>query len=185
MCPKHQGTSPRGSPCSCPRTFVDDERLHTPSPMQVMVSRTHTGSMSAFAAVAAQVCSEPESPHPLSLQPILTRVAQLQPCEDPIEAKAAPARTLLKDLRRAATAPYIAPAVMNVSPWAAMDAPASASAVSVAAPLTVAGIARQCSEPAPLCPPSKEEHRAQLVQLLEDACRQALNPRHASCACNV
>ena len=144
--------------------------------MQVMVSRTHTGSMSAFAAFAAQVCNEPESPPALSLQPILTRVAQLQPCQDPLEAKAAHAHTLLKDLRRAATAPYIAPAVTRISPWAAMDAPASASAVSVAAPLPVATVACQSPEPAPFYTPSKEEHRAQLVQLLEDACRQALNP---------
>ena len=148
--------------------------------MQVMVSRTHTGSMSAFAAFAAQVSNEPESPPALSLQPILTRVAQLQPGQDPIKAKAAPVHKLLEDLRRAATAPHIAPAAGRISPWAAMDAPASASAGSVAAPLTVATVSCQCPEPAPFCPPSKEEHRAQLVQLLEDACRQASHSCHAA-----
>ena len=106
-------------------------------------------------------------------------MAQLQPSQSGFQAQSVYVRPLNQEPLRAATAPDIAPAVARLSPWAAIYAPTNASADSAAAPLAVATAAFQVAESAPSRPPSKEEHRAQLVQLLEDACRQA--PTHQPC----
>ena len=145
---------------------------------QVVTSRTHTGGLSAFAAAAAQLCSEPDSPPTLSIQPSQTSVAQLQLSPGALEAGSAPMPPLSQGPGRAATVPYIPPAAARISPWAAMDAPADASARAAAPPLMIARAACR-AELVALPQPCKEEHRAQLVQLLEDACRRA--PAHHTC----
>lgn len=146
---------------------------------QVVINRTHTGGLSAFAAAAAQVCREPSSPPALRSQPCYTRVAQLQNSQCALKAESAPIPRLHQGPGRAATLPCIPPAAASISPWAAMDATTDASALACAAPLTVAKAACQ-AELVALPHPSKEEHRAQLVQLLEDACRQA--QAHQTCS---
>ena len=148
---------------------------------QVVTSRTHTGNLSAFAAAAAQVCSEPDSPPALILQSSQARVAQLQQPHSGLQAQSVYTHPPYQEPLRAATAPHIAPSAARISPWAANYPPANASADNAAAPLAVDAAAYQLAEPAPSRPPSKEEHRVQLVQLLEDACRQA--PTHQPFGC--
>ena len=146
---------------------------------QVVINRTHTGGLSAFAAAAAQVCREPSSPPALCSQPSHTRVAQFHKSQSALKAESAPIPPLYQGPGRAATVPCIPPAAASISPWAAIGAPTDASALAFAAPLTIARVARQ-AELVALPQTSKEEHRAQLVQLLEDACRQA--PAHQTCS---
>ena len=72
--------------------------------------------------------------------------------------------------------PHVAASIAHISPWAAMDAPIHAPAPAMPAatqPVPAAGQLNQ-HEIMQREGPLEKEHKKELMQLLEEACRQVL-----------
>lgn len=143
--------------------------------VQVALSGRATSSHSAFAAAAAHKLREPDSPPAHSSQPALAEQSQPQLAQRTLQAHPVPTHDALQHhAYRAAAVPDAAAVVTRISPLASLDTPAHVPAPAAAMQSALTAGPLQEADPMVWQTASKEEHRAELMQLLEDACRQAL-----------
>ena len=143
--------------------------------VQVALSSRATSSHSAFAAAAAQALRESDSPPAHGSQSALTEQPQPQLAQRILQAHPLPTHDVLQhQAYRGAAVPGTAAALTRISPWASLDTPSRVPARAAAMRPALAAGPLQEADPMTWRTTPKEEHRAELMQLLEDACRQAL-----------
>ena len=124
-----------------------------------------TASLSAFAAAATKEFAGPEP-----------AVAEKQP-RNKAHSRPASSAASQQTRSKAAVLPHPVTAADLISPRAALDASAAPAATQVAQPPVAAPRAPEKLQPLPQSTfrtAYQEERHAELLQLLEDACRQAL-----------
>ena len=143
--------------------------------VQVALGRRDTGSLSAFAAAAFQERAEVDRSQPLPAQQKQPQLSHKASQAQPAPMRGACHRHACS---RAATEPQMAAERARVSPRALLAAPMHVpAAATVMQPVSGIGLLQK-TEDTLTAAPSRDEHKAESTQLLEDACRQA--PVHRS-----
>lgn len=131
------------------------------------VTRARSSSGSTTACTGAQQCSEPV------VRPAVRPASRAAIQPEAVSAQVAACQH--QACSRAAAVPDPAVAAGRISPWAAVEAPAAAPASPIKP--VMAGCRfpdRAFAVPTPAymrVPYSKEAHQAELLQLLEEACK--------------